>query len=324
LAASPVHTRCRTHFLPLGCDTAFPLLPASEDANETPTILGGKMKRKNTDQHEPRRLPEGLNKRLAAYALAATAAAGAGLLGVTTPAEAKIIYTPADITVAPGPNGRTNSVQIPLTSRGNVNVAFRDFAGFGCIFPFPYTPCNQNPPGPRTNLYVVNAAIGANFRSEPPNSLPDRLFVTTPNSRIAQLASGAQIGPKTNFKGSSGEPSGGFLRDVEVIPDAVMHYGVWGVGSPGHGFVGFGFSSQRQWRFGWIGLNISGQAPSFYDRTAGYTATITGYAYETDPNKPILAGQTSDAPEPGTLTLLALGAIGLLALRRRKVVAQRS
>ncbi|MGH9356722.1 MAG: PEP-CTERM sorting domain-containing protein, partial [Terriglobia bacterium] len=55
-----------------------------------------------------------------------------------------------------------------------------------------------------------------------------------------------------------------------------------------------------------------------------FRATVTGYAYETDLNRSIRAGQTSDVPEPGTLSLLALGAVGLAVLRRKQVVAQRS
>lgn len=52
---------------------------------------------------------------------------------------------------------------------------------------------------------------------------------------------------------------------------------------------------------------------------------LSGYAYNTQPNEPILAGQTSAGnligelpPQPATLGLLALGAPGLDIWRPRK------
>ncbi len=55
---------------------------------------------------------------------------------------------------------------------------------------------------------------------------------------------------------------------------------------------------------GWIGLDVE---------QTHFTATVTGYAFD-DSGGDILAGQT---PEPSGLALLALGAAGIAALRRR-------
>jgi hypothetical protein len=49
-----------------------------------------------------------------------------------------------------------------------------------------------------------------------------------------------------------------------------------------------------------------------------FAAHITGYTYDTVPGQTIKAGQTSPVPEPTMLSLLALGAAGLFALRKRK------
>jgi hypothetical protein len=60
-------------------------------------------------------------------------------------------------------------------------------------------------------------------------------------------------------------------------------------------------------------------------------ATLTGYAYETVPNKPIIAGQTKGSAEtsvgpdaaltaPAPLGLLALGSHGLSIWRREESV----
>jgi hypothetical protein len=51
-------------------------------------------------------------------------------------------------------------------------------------------------------------------------------------------------------------------------------------------------------------------------------ATLTGYAYETIPNKPIIAGKTKGPDvitlEPATLGHLAQGASGISAWREQK------
>jgi len=98
-------------------------------------------------------------------------------------------------------------------------------------------------------------------------------------------------------------------------------------------YLGLKFKAGRKIHYGWARLSI---------RVVGYdiTATLTGYAYETVPNKPIIAGQTKgtddsnvkepdaalvspipDAPQPATLAALALGAPGLSIWRREDSVA---
>jgi hypothetical protein len=89
------------------------------------------------------------------------------------------------------------------------------------------------------------------------------------------------------------------------------------------------FTLQGKTHFGWARLNVS---------CIGYKirATLTGYAYETIPNKPIITGRTKgpdaisvDKPEatltmptrePGSLGLLAVGAPGLSFSRREELV----
>ena len=62
--------------------------------------------------------------------------------------------------------------------------------------------------------------------------------------------------------------------------------------------------------YGWINLVVAEFIPY---------AEIYGWAYESEPGKPIIAGAV---PEPSTLALFALGG-GLLAAKRRRTIGIR-
>jgi hypothetical protein len=84
-------------------------------------------------------------------------------------------------------------------------------------------------------------------------------------------------------------------------------------------YLGLRFKIAGKTHYGWARLNVQITPSSI-------TATLTGYAYETIPNKSIRAGQTKGrsgaatlAPESPTLGLLAMGSRGLSLWRRNKV-----
>ncbi len=67
-------------------------------------------------------------------------------------------------------------------------------------------------------------------------------------------------------------------------------------------YVGMKFSIKGKTHYGWVRLNVSGKGHG------GFDALITGYAYETVPNKPIITGKTkADAVNRGSLGALAAG-----------------
>lgn len=72
-------------------------------------------------------------------------------------------------------------------------------------------------------------------------------------------------------------------------------------------YLGLKFQINGQFHYGWARLNVKNYK--------GITATITGYAYETVPNKPILAGATKEVKqmpaESRTLGSLGRGAAAL-------------
>ena len=89
-------------------------------------------------------------------------------------------------------------------------------------------------------------------------------------------------------------------------------------------YLGLKFQLNGETHFGWARLTVklSLQAPM--------QVLLTGYAYETQPNTPIIAGQehgpdtralSEGAPQPASLGVLALGAQGLSAWRRGEILS---
>jgi hypothetical protein len=121
---------------------------------------------------------------------------------------------------------------------------------------------------------------------------------------------------------------------VGRFPSTLTHglwYGPWMNGGKGvkNRYLGIKFQINGQFHFGWARITVTPTKTGFY-------TTLTGYAYETIPNKPIIAGATKGpdeddqlAPaslkthtgEPTSLGLLALGAPGLSIWRREEPVA---
>ena len=71
-------------------------------------------------------------------------------------------------------------------------------------------------------------------------------------------------------------------------------------------YVGVCFKIDSNTHYGWIGIDNPTSQPG---------GTITGFAYETNPNTGIIAGAI---PEPGTVALFSIGSIGLYLVRKKK------
>ena len=78
-------------------------------------------------------------------------------------------------------------------------------------------------------------------------------------------------------------------------------------------YLGLRFKIKGKTHYGWARLNESCIQDG--KRGAAAKALLTGYAYETIPNKPIVAGKTKGPDvitvKPGSLGALAAGASGL-------------
>ena len=133
------------------------------------------------------------------------------------------------------------------------------------------------------------------------------------------LRQGANIGPKQPFSGA-----------WMAWSDGVSRGGRW-ANIRGR-YLGLKFRIKGKVHYGWARLNVAVGHSSI-------TATLTGYAYETIPNKLIIAGTTKesgqsdaersdtdasvtspipDTPQPATLGALAMGAPGLSIWQREK------
>lgn len=119
------------------------------------------------------------------------------------------------------------------------------------------------------------------------------------------LKAGARIGPEISLVGRIMYGSGGQWFDVT------------------RRYLGLAFQVKGITHYGWARLNV-------INHGFAITATLTGYAYETIPDKPIIAGKTKGSivegpdaaltaptPEPTSLGLLALGSPGLSIWRRQ-------
>ena len=82
------------------------------------------------------------------------------------------------------------------------------------------------------------------------------------------------------------------------------YYGYPSLLTPGEQtYLGARFDLGGGWQYAWIGVYVG----------ADYVLDAFAWGYETEPGVPIAAG----APEPGSLALLAFGAVGVVARRRK-------
>jgi hypothetical protein len=184
----------------------------------------------------------------------------------------------------------------------------------------------------KTDFTLINHYMGttsgvqATFYAEPAagNAVQGHVHIGR-NSAFA-LKRGAHIGPKRSF------PRGHASLAYSTFFLTTGHRGGSWLNVTNR-FLGLQFKIHGETHYGWARLSI--KVDKF--RISG---TLTGYAYETIPNKAIEAGRTKEAGdvifgisetvlpspgvEPATLGALAMGAPGLSIWRRKESAGARS
>jgi hypothetical protein len=234
---------------------------------------------KNRKSRQALRLDPKLEKNLVAYTLAA-AAAGVGLLALSNAAEAKIVYTKTYQVIPPN-----HSLSLDFYKKGV------------------------------TNFVIANKSAATSYR------VYDRIYVNAAvpnsfvgfNSQPSALRSGSRVGSGAPFYSGHREGlSGGYVHVYGTMETAFYPprrtSGPWAqVGSKTR-YLGLKFTIKGQYHYGWARLHIKSTKGREHAR---FTAFLTGYAYETIPNRAIITGKTKGrnaiALDPVTLGTLAVG-----------------
>jgi len=241
-------------------------------------------------------LSAGLEKSLSAYAVAA-AAAGVSLLALAPSASARIVYTRANTPIP------VNGGPVPLDLNHDRVVDF-----------FFSNRVRSSSIDPRVSFLLQGVPKGNS------NAIWGRGTLSLSRLNFSggfagALHPGFAVGPNRPYfqKGRNGVL--GFYRGVASFGSfTTQTYGQWL--NTRNRYLGFQFLIDGQVHYGWARLKVAPPA------SGGIQATLTGYAYETIPNKPIIAGKTKGPDvitlEPVTLGRLAQGASGMSAWRQKK------
>jgi hypothetical protein len=239
-----------------------------------------------------------LEKQLFAYAAAASAA-GIGLL--TPTAQAKIIYTPVHEQL---PINRPFPLNLDHNGSPNlilVNASF-ETVRFGEQFRY-LAACHH--------VIAISLSSGWGYFCTTASSANahNKVVVSGENPRdpAAALPCGKKIQAGDLFGGTSqGRGFPVIMGEVEhdsIVTMSTRWTGPWVNGGKGvtDRYLGIKFKISGKFHFGWARFTIKTHGRNF-------TATLTGYAYETIPGKGIIAGETKDDdPTPSSLGSLALG-----------------
>jgi hypothetical protein len=245
-------------------------------------------------------LSDSAQQQLNKYALAA-GAAGVGVLAFGQSAEAKVVYTPADTNITPN-----HAIPLDLNHDGIVDFGFRDVYRRSHPYGFDHTGLLSVVPANPANKIEGFSRINGNYASA--------------------LRAGASIGPNARFTTGPNQIEEAFIDTGKMRPVGSLCDSTWPSGQ--NRYLGLQFLINGEVHFGWARLNVSCKG-------LDVVATLTGYAYETVPNTPIIAGQTKGSAEasvepdaaliapalgPAPLGLLALGSHGLSIWRREESV----
>ncbi len=239
------------------------------------------MKSSSQSPRTPSRLSDSVHHQLNMYALAASAA-GVGVLALAQPSMGEIIYTHAHVKISIAGNGRYGRY-----------LHFLDLDHHdGHDFSLRMSRFESSSRTGRDTWMTMRGDAGNRVAGHPPHPGSGGLAYA--------LRAGRQIGPDLRFGPYSGE----FMAARAGTPGGhtTACNGPWHEVT--ERYLGLRFGINGQVHYGWARLNVHCK-PKLH-------GLLTGYAYETIPNKPIIAGKTKGPDvmtfQPGSLGALAAGA----------------
>jgi hypothetical protein len=228
------------------------------------------------------KISDSLERQLNTYALVA-GAAGVSMLAIARASEAKVVYTETHQVTHIG-----FPLYIDLNHDGIKDFVLRTRYYWGSYFEV----------GLSASGYRKNVVAGRRLKSSGSYFL----------SVASALPGGARIGPERKF------PVHHPLMAVELFnrihTSQYSDVGPWVEKGTGvrNRYLGLKFVIHGKVHYGWARLSVTLGHHRQYGDVSG---TLTGYAYETNPNKPIIAGQITGPDvitvQPETLGSLARG-----------------
>jgi hypothetical protein len=218
-------------------------------------------------------LRSGTEKALASYA-AAAAAAGVGVLALAADASAKIIYTPAHVSIPV--NGAP--VLLDLTGDGTTDFSIKNSVQYLAS----------------TNLPDLTVQAG-----NASNAVWGRGVLSTSLAPKGVFAWALPEGFRVESNESYFQNGGPWVMAWGEVGKVSYTFGQWF--SAKSRYLGLKFVIDGEIHYGWARFNVFRSTEQ-----AGLEATLTGYAYDSVANRSIAAGDTS-GPEASTLGGLAQG-----------------
>jgi hypothetical protein len=250
-----------------------------------------------------------LNRQVAQYSLAA-AVAGVSMLALVQPTAGEVVVTRKTIPIPLAPRTVPEPVTISIANNGIENFNF-------------YLNSSVTSVGLR-ELVVVSVDPGQNGAHN--QVIAGGSFY----GKALALERGVKIGPAAVPSASFGS-FGALVEGTNSNTGSFYSRGFW-AGNLKNRYLGVRFLINGKFHYGWIRLTVTTNVKL---RKPTLSATITGYAYETVPDKPILAGTTGIAasaevqvPEKNknqvgpSLGMLAAGVEGLTVWRREEPSAR--
>ncbi len=208
----------------------------------------------------------------------AASAAGVGVLALAQPAEARIVYTPVHKVISLG-----HPYALDLNNDG-ANDFEIEVASSTCL-----TSCHLR----ELIAFACQACEG------------NQISITGHDNNYLPSAAALETGAKIPGESSASDAA---LAQQLRLGSHYSYFGNWfNVKSR---YLGLTFRIHGKKHYGWARLNVRTHKHPFT-----VTGTLTGYAYETVPNKAIIAGKTH-GKEDATLGRLAQGASGMAAGRQ--------